>query len=69
MGDWRRDLYCGEVSTDNTGTTLTVMGWVQRRRDHGGLIFVDLRDRTGVVQVVFNPEESREIHDRAHSLR
>lgn len=51
-----RTHYCGEVSKNDVDKTVEVCGWVQRRRDHGGVIFVDLRDRTGIVQIVFNPE-------------
>ncbi|MBT8490809.1 MAG: aspartate--tRNA ligase, partial [Deltaproteobacteria bacterium] len=45
------------------------MGWVHRRRDHGGVIFVDLRDRVGLAQIVFNPEVNPEIHEEAHKIR
>jgi aspartyl-tRNA synthetase len=69
LGDWRRDAYCGELRAGDAGRTLTVMGWVHTRRDHGGLIFVDLRDRTGVLQVVFNPEIDREAFAVAEELR
>src|SRR3954453_19282824 len=65
-----RDTWCGEPRADRTETTARVAGWVPRRRDHGGLIFVDLRDRTGLVQLVFNPDEvSAETFQLAHGLR
>jgi aspartyl-tRNA synthetase len=51
-----RSEYCGLVSRTNLGKTLTLCGWVQRRRDHGGVIFIDLRDREGLVQVVCDPD-------------
>ena len=69
LGDWQRTHSCGELRRKDVGTQTVLMGWVQRRRDHGGLIFVDLRDRYGVCQVVFNPEISSQIHTKAHSLR
>jgi aspartyl-tRNA synthetase len=64
-----RDAWCGEVLPDRVGDTVRVAGWVHRRRDHGGLVFVDLRDRSGVVQVVFNPETAPDAHALSHDLR
>ena len=52
-----RTHYCGQVTQDQIEQTISVCGWVNRRRDHGGVIFVDLRDHEGLVQVVFNPED------------
>jgi aspartyl-tRNA synthetase len=64
-----RSAYCGHVGDSFTGQTVTLYGWVQRRRDHGGVIFVDLRDREGVVQVVFAPQTAPEAHRLADQLR
>ncbi len=64
-----RDKYCGLVTKDDIGKELTLTGWVFRRRDHGGLIFVDLRDVTGNVQIVFSPEISKEAHERAGDIK
>ena len=64
-----RDLRCGEPRPDRVGERLALAGWVARRRDHGGLVFIDLRDRTGVTQLVINPERSPEAARLAHELR
>ena len=64
-----RDKWCGQVLADQVGETVRVAGWVHRRRDHGGLIFVDLRDRTGLVQLVFNPDAAGDAHGLGHRLR
>jgi aspartyl-tRNA synthetase len=64
-----RDLYCGELRTDHVGTRVTVAGWVDTRRDHGGLIFIDLRDHTGKMQLVVNPERAPEAAAAAHEIR
>lgn len=55
-----RTYYCGEITEKAIGETVVLKGWVQKRRDLGGLIFIDLRDRTGIVQVVFNPDVSKD---------
>jgi aspartyl-tRNA synthetase len=64
-----RDLRCGEVADELIGRRLTLAGWVATRRDHGGLVFVDLRDHTGVCQLVINPERTPDAHAVAHELR
>ncbi len=64
-----RDTWAGDLGADRAGTPARVAGWVDRRRDHGGLIFVDLRDRSGIVQLVFHPETAPEAHAAAHGLR
>jgi aspartyl-tRNA synthetase len=65
----RRTHNCCELAACDAGREVVLMGWVQRRRDHGGVIFVDLRDREGITQVVFNPDFSREVHEKAHVIR
>jgi aspartyl-tRNA synthetase len=69
LADWRRTHTCSDLRKEDVGSQVVVMGWVQTRRDHGGLIFADLRDRYGVTQVVFNPEIAPQAHEKAHALR
>ncbi len=69
MKGWERTVYCGQVQAAHVGTTVVLSGWVDRRRDLGGLIFVHLRDREGVVQVVFNPERFPDAHRCAEAMR
>ncbi len=69
MKSFKRSCYCGDVRSEHVGEKITLTGWVQRRRDHGGVIFVDLRDRFGLVQVVFNPEVCEEMFEIANRLR
>jgi aspartyl-tRNA synthetase len=69
MQGMKRTSYCGNLNASYAGKNVTLMGWVHRRRDHGGLIFVDLRDRYGLVQVVFSPEICPKVFIKAESLR
>ena len=69
LGDWKRSAYCGEPRAGSVGSEMTLAGWVHRRRDHGGVIFVDLRDRDGICQVVFRPEVDPVSHEKAKQLR
>jgi len=69
MKGWERTVYCGQVQAAHGGKTVTLSGWVDRRRDLGGLIFVHLRDREGVVQAVFNPERFPAAHRCAEEMR
>jgi aspartyl-tRNA synthetase len=64
-----RDAWCGQVLPDKVDSNARVAGWVHRRRDHGGLVFIDLRDRTGLVQLVFNPDEAGDAFELGHKLR
>ena len=64
-----RDAWCGQVLPDRVDSEVRVAGWVHRRRDHGGLVFIDLRDRTGLVQLVFNPDHAGEAFELGHRLR
>src|SRR5215470_14495202 len=69
LGDLRRTHTCGALRASDSGARVVLMGWVNRRRDLGNLIFVDIRDRSGVSQVVFNRESNAALHEKASSLR
>ncbi len=69
LEEMRRTHHCNALGAEDVGTQVVLMGWVQRRRDHGGVIFIDLRDQQGLTQVVFNPELNPEVHAKAHGLR
>jgi aspartyl-tRNA synthetase len=64
-----RDRWCGDLRASDAGSVVRVAGWVHRRRDHGGLIFIDLRDRSGLLQLVFHPDVAAQAHAAAHELR
>ena len=69
MFDYRRTHTCGALKKEDVGSQVTLSGWVNRRRDHGGLIFIDLRDRYGLTQIVFDPEKSPQSHALGEKLR
>jgi len=69
LGELRRTHMCGALRASDVGKNVVLMGWVQVRRDHGRVIFVDLRDREGITQVVFHEDLTPEVHDRAEMVR
>jgi aspartyl-tRNA synthetase len=69
LGDLRRTNMCGTLRASDAGKHAVLMGWVNKRRDHGSLLFIDLRDRTGITQIVFNADRNAAIHDKAGTLR
>ena len=69
MFDYRRTHDCGSLKKSDSGQKVVLSGWVNRRRDHGGLIFIDLRDRFGLTQLVFDPEKNPQAHQTGEKLR
>jgi aspartyl-tRNA synthetase len=69
LGDWKKSHFCGDLRAADIGKEVCLMGWVQRRRDHGGLIFIDLRDRQGIAQLALDPDRDPEAHAKAEKVR
>ncbi len=69
LGDLQRTHHCCQLRDTDINKEVVLMGWVQHRRDHGGVIFIDLRDKEGITQIVFNPEHSKPVHEKARDIR
>src|SRR5215471_18392150 len=69
ISEVKRTHSCGVLTREDIGKTVVLFGWVQNRRDHGGAVFIDLRDREGLTQIVFEPDIAKEPHELAGSLR
>ncbi|MBW1887901.1 MAG: aspartate--tRNA ligase, partial [Deltaproteobacteria bacterium] len=69
LGDWKRTHDCGSLRSKDVGQEAVLMGWVNSRRDLGNLIFIDLRDRDGLTQIVFDPQVDQDSHEKARILR
>src|SRR5437660_12719756 len=69
LGNLKRTHYCGDLRASDADRDVILMGWVHRRRDLGNLLFIDLRDRAGIAQIVFNKEQHPEAHARAEDVR